>query len=342
MTDFLKQFSDDLLPTLEQEMQTVLQVNRQVKPDAFYGMMHYHMGWVDADLNPVMVKSGKRIRPLSCLLTCAAIGGNWQQAIPAAAAIELLHNFSLIHDDIEDAGLTRRGRDTVWKIWGIEQAINIGDAMFALAHLAMNRLIEHGVTADIVIQALRRFDETSIHLTQGQHADMDFETRNHVTVEEYVAMITGKTAVMLALCTELGALIAGAAPQIVQHYHQFGRSLGLAFQIIDDILGIWGDENLTGKSAATDILTKKKTFPVLYGLSQSRELQTLYANNEANDSFVINVVNLLDQYGAYDYARQTALTHSQNALSHLESAQPQGPHGEALFQLANTLLKRDY
>ncbi|KAA3663066.1 MAG: polyprenyl synthetase family protein [Chloroflexi bacterium] len=342
MTDLFKQFSHDMLPALEQEMQKVLQVNQESKPDAFYGMMHYHMGWADPKLNPTVVKSGKRIRPLSCLISTQAAGGQWEQALPAAAAIELLHNFSLIHDDIEDVSPTRRGRKTVWKIWGINQAINSGDSMFALAHLSMNYLIERGVDAKIVVQALRRFDETCVHLTQGQHFDMDFETRNHVSVDEYVAMITGKTAVLLALCSELGALIAGAEPDIVRHYHQFGRSLGLAFQIIDDILGIWGDENLTGKSAATDILTKKKTFPVLYGLSQSQEIQTLYANEEPNDSFVTNVVKLLNQNGAYDYAKEAAITHSQNALSHLKAAQPQGQAGTALFELANMLLKRDF
>ncbi len=342
MTDFFKQFSREMLPALEQEMQKVLQVNQDSKPEPFFGMMHYHMGWTDADLNSVVVKSGKRIRPLSCLITTEAAGGNWEQALPAAAAIELLHNFSLIHDDIEDASPTRRGRDTVWQIWGINQAINSGDSMFALAHLSMNYLLERGVDAQIVVQALRRFDETCIHLTQGQYADMDFETRIHVSVDEYMAMITGKTAVLLALCSELGALVAGAEPTTVKHYHEFGRSLGLAFQIIDDILGIWGDENLTGKSAATDILTKKKTLPVLYGLSKSQEIQTLYANNKPDDSFVTSVVKLLNKNGAYDYAKQVALTHSQNALSHLEEAQPQGQAGAALFELANMLLKRDY
>ena len=342
MSDYLNQYSRDMLPALEQEMRTVLQSDPTCKPDTFYGMMHYHMGWTDEELNSVVVKSGKRIRPLSCLITAEAAGGSWEQALPAAAAIELLHNFSLIHDDIEDASPTRRGRDTVWKIWGVEQAINSGDSMFALAHLSMNYLLDREVDAQTVVQALRRFDETCLHLTQGQHADMDFETRSEVSVDEYVKMITGKTAVLLALCTELGALIAGAEAETVKNYHEFGRSLGLAFQIIDDILGIWGDEALTGKSAATDILTKKKTLPVLYGLSKSEELQFLYKNDEPNNAFVTKVVGLLDQNNVYDYAKQEALKHSQNALAHLEAAHPSGEAGKALFELADMLLKRDF
>ncbi|MCA9932048.1 MAG: polyprenyl synthetase family protein [Anaerolineales bacterium] len=342
MTDSYKRYAQEMLPAIEQEMRLVLQADGKNQPDLFWGMMHYHMGWVDAELNPAVVNSGKRIRPLTCLISTAAAGGTWQQALPAAASIELLHNFSLIHDDIEDNSPTRRGRDTIWKIWGIEQAINSGDAMFALAHLSMSRLVNREVDAAIVVQALRRFDETCVRLTQGQHADMDFEQRDLVAVDDYVQMITGKTAVLLALCSELGALIAGAPPEIVTHYHQFGLALGLAFQVIDDILGIWGDETLTGKSAATDILTKKKTLPVLFGLEQSEELQNLYQHEEANAAFVQKVVTLLDNSGAYAFAKQKALTYSHQALTHLESTQPAGDAGTALFELAHMLLKRNY
>ncbi|MCP5100925.1 MAG: polyprenyl synthetase family protein [Chloroflexi bacterium] len=342
MEHSFKTLSNEMIPLLEQEMRQVLQSNDSTSPQPFLGMMHYHMGWTDADLNPLKVKSGKLIRPLLCLISCEAAGGNWQQALPAAAAIEILHNFSLIHDDIEDASPIRRGRDTIWKIWGIAQAINSGDAMFAMAHLAMNRLIDRNVPAHIVVHALRRFDETNLHLTQGQHADIDFETRDEVTVSEYLEMITGKTAVLLSLCSELGALIAGADPDTITNYQQFGLKLGLAFQVIDDILGIWGDETLTGKSAATDILTKKKTLPVLYGLSQANTLQHLYTTAEADETFVKQVISELDKHGAYDFAKQHANNYSQSALSHLEYASPTGNAGDALYELANLLLKRNY
>ena len=170
-------------------------------------MMQYHMGWVDEQFHPVTLNSGKRIRPVACLLSCAAAGGNWQHALPAGAAIEILHNFSLVHDDIEDASPTRRGRPTVWHLWGEPQAINTGDGMFTVAHLAMSRLLEGGVEPPVVVRALRRFDETALRLTEGQYMDMDFETRDEVEVDEYLEMITGKTAVLLSLSSELGALI---------------------------------------------------------------------------------------------------------------------------------------
>lgn len=341
MSHELQTLSQEMLVAIEAEMRHVLQANGP-SPDLFYGMMHYHMGWADEALQPTTINSGKRIRPLLCLITCQAAGGNWQQALPAAAAIEILHNFSLVHDDIEDNSPTRRGRLTLWKIWGIEQALNTGDAMFALAHLALNRLIDRGVPAPIVVQALRRFDETCIGLTKGQHADMSFEKRDQVSVAEYLEMITGKTAVLVSLCTELGALIAGASPDTVAHYAQFGREVGLAFQVIDDILGIWGDESRTGKSAATDILTRKKTLPVLDGLARSETLRQLYTQPHTDEQFVAQAIRLLDETGSHDLAIQKATTHSQNATDHLNAAAPTGPAGQALRQLTDMLLTRDF
>ncbi len=340
MNEF-KQLSQEMRQAVNAEMKSVLNATED-QPDNFYGMMHYHMGWRDELLRPANVHAGKQIRPVICLLTCQAAGGDWQQAVPAAAAIELLHNFSLIHDDIEDASPTRRGRKTLWTIWGQEQTINAGDAMFALAHIALNRLVDRGVSAETAVHALRRFDETCVRLTQGQHADMDFETRDEVSVDEYLAMITGKTAVLLSLCTELGALIAGCDAPTVHHYAQFGLNLGLAFQVIDDILGIWGDEAVIGKSASTDILTKKKTLPVLYGLSQNGALRQLYEKETTDEAFVQEAINVLNSTGARDYATQRATYYSQNALQHLEEAQPSGPAFAALNQLSAMLLQRDF
>ena len=340
MNEF-KQLSQEMRQAVTAEMKAVLNATDE-QPDLYHGMMHYHLGWRDEKLQATTVTTGKQIRPVLCLLVCQAAGGNWEQAVPAAAAIELLHNFSLIHDDIEDASPTRHGRKTLWTIWGTEQAINAGDAMFALAHLALNQLVDRGVSAETAVHALRRFDETCVRLTQGQHADMTFEKLDIVTVDEYLAMITGKTAVLLSLCTELGALIAGVDPVTVQNYAQFGLDLGLAFQIIDDILGIWGDEAVIGKSASTDILTKKKTLPVLYGLNKNGTLRHLYEQDKTDENFVREAIDVLNITGAHDYARERATYYSQNALQHLEEAQPTGSAFVALNQLSAMLLQRNY
>ena len=225
----------------------------------------------------------------------------------------------------------------------MEQAINIGDTMFALSHLAMSRLTDRGVSPQITVDALRRFDETCVALTYGQYHDMSFETRDTVTVDEYLEMITGKTAVLLSLCAELGARIAGQEEAVQTHYAQFGLKCGLAFQVIDDILGIWGDEAKIGKSAATDLITKKKTLPVLYGLEQDEALRHLYDSTEKPDeAFVKEAANRLNQLGTHEFAKDKAAVYSKSALDHLESAAPSGEAGEALHQLASMLLNRDF
>lgn len=341
MTNSYNILAQTMIGAVETEMRHLLNAHGSV-PAEFDGMMQYHMGWTDDQLQPLPAKAGKRVRPLLLLLSCQAAGGNWQQAVPAAAAVELLHNFTLIHDDIQDDSPTRRGRPTVWKIWGVPQAINVGDAMFAISHLAICRLAELHVPASTVVQSLCRFDQTCLHLTQGQHADMKFENREQVTVEEYLAMITGKTAALLGLCAELGALVADKEPEIVHHYAQFALHVGLAFQIRDDILGIWGDEQATGKSAATDIITKKKTLPVLYGLAHSPQLQALYATRSAGGTFVQEAIQLLDGVGARVYAERIESDYTNKALSHLQAMglETGESAGTPLHQLTYQLLGR--
>lgn len=340
MKEPLNTLVQSMIPAVEQDMRSVLLADEKGS-DLFYGMMHYHLGWVDGSLRAVQAGSGKRVRPLLCLLVTSSSGGDWQQAVPGGAAIELIHNFSLIHDDIQDASLTRRGRPTLWQIWGANQAINSGDAMFSLAHIALSRMLERNVPAEIIVHGLRRLDETCVDLTIGQHLDMSFESKLEVTVEEYLEMIQGKTAALLAFSAELGARVAQQPAEIIQHYALFGRDLGLAFQVRDDILGIWGDETVIGKSSATDIVTRKKSLPVLFGLEQSAELRHLYASDKSGDGFVTEVVTLLDSVDARQVAQSYEEQYASSALKHLEAAQPQGEAADALHQLTELLLNRN-
>lgn len=330
-----------MVTAVEQEMRSILLVEEE-SSDLFYGMMHYHLGWTDENLQATQTGSGKRVRPVLCLLVASSAGGDWRQAVPGGAAIELIHNFSLIHDDIQDASLTRRGRPTLWQLWGANQAINSGDAMFSLAHIAMSRLTDCGVPAETVVQALRRLDETCVDLTIGQHLDMSFESRLDVSVEQYLAMIQGKTAALLAFSAELGARVAAQPEEVVQHYAFFGRDLGLAFQVRDDILGIWGDESLIGKSSASDIATRKKSLPVLFGLEQSQELRELYASEASGDGFVEEVASLLDGVDAKRVAEEYEEQYASSALQHLRAANPSGEAANALNQLTELLLNRAY
>ena len=311
-----------------------------------YAIMQYHMGWLSTELEPAQAPSGKRVRPLLCLLACAAVGGDPAKAVPAAAGLELLHNFSLIHDDIEDASLTRRHRPTAWAVFGMPRACNAGDGMFSLAHAAFQRLPEQGVRPDITLNALRLFDEMCVRLTEGQYLDMSFEGRLDVSVEDYSGMIAGKTGALLAASPEIGAVIGGAAPEVSDAYRRFGAALGRAFQLRDDILGIWGDEAVTGKSAASDILSKKKSLPVLYGLAHpavGAELRRLYAGPEFAAADVARVLALLDAAGARAYAQEQvrhASADARQALDEVASEAVAAPHA-ALVELLDALTERN-
>lgn len=337
MSAALEHLSELFLPAIEAEMKAVL-ASDDPRYQLYYGMMHYHLGWADQQLGPAAGQVGKRIRPLVCLLVCDAGGGDWERAVPAAAAIELLHNFSLIHDDIEDDSETRRGRKAVWAVWGITQAINAGDSMFASAFEALARLVDRGVEHRTVAEALRVFTHACTELTKGQHLDICYESQTEVTADQYLGMIAGKTAALISATAEIGAIVADATPEHRRHYAEFGRNLGLAFQAYDDVLGVWGDELSLGKSTASDLLNRKKTLAVVYGLAQSAELRELFGKPEID---VPRAVELLDSIGARQYALSTAHQYSDAAIADLEAAAAAGKAGEALRQLTAELIRRD-
>jgi geranylgeranyl diphosphate synthase type I len=311
--------------------------------DAYYGMMHYHLGWTDAHFVAIKTEMGKRVRPLLCLLSCQAVGGDWQRALPAAAAIELAHNFSLIHDDIEDDSAERRGRAAVWKVWGLAQGLNAGDGMFVLARLALDRLHAHGWDARHCAAVHRVFDEATLALCQGQFLDLDFQTRLDVTPAEYLQMIRGKTAALIAASTRIGAMLATDDARTVEAFARFGENIGYAFQITDDVLGIWGDPQVTGKSAATDILTKKKSLPVLIGLSDARvsdALRALYTQTTLTQDDVARVLALLDQADARARAQAYADEFRARALDALDSTGIKNRAMEQLRELAERMTRR--
>jgi geranylgeranyl diphosphate synthase type I len=316
-------------------------------PPAFFGMMRYHLGWADAQFLPAQVKIGKRLRPLFTLLTCQAAGGDVQAALPAAAAVELIHNFSLIHDDIEDRSATRRGRPTAWALWGEAQAINAGDAMFTLAHLALHRLGQRGVSGDRIAAALRALDRTNLELCRGQHMDLDFEGRLDVSADAYLAMIRGKTAALLGCAGYLGALVASPDEVLAERYRRVGEELGLAFQIQDDVLGIWGEAEVTGKPVADDVRSRKKSLPIVFvlgqaGTSGAERLRALYAQETLSEADVTSAIAILDAGQARPYAEKLAHRHLEAALAELEAAQPEPEASEALHEMAHFFIKRTY
>jgi geranylgeranyl diphosphate synthase type I len=325
------------LPEIEKELHRAVDHVQAPPFGEYHSMLAYHLGWEGEGAGPEA--SGKRIRPLLLLLSAAAAGSDWRRALPAAAAVELIHNFSLIHDDIQDNSPLRRGRPTVWTRWGIPQAINAGDAMFTLGKLAILRLEETASPA-VALQAARLIEETCLTLTQGQYLDMAFETREDVTLLDYWKMVGGKTAALLAACASLGALVAGVPAPIQAAFFEFGRRIGLAYQAEDDLLGIWGDAALTGKSTDSDLVSKKKSLPVIYGLQQNGEFARRWRKGDIHPSQAHQLAALLEQEGARTYTEQQADEHTRLGLSAFEKARPVGEAGEDLHALALKLVQR--
>ncbi len=328
---------------IEQELRQTFDLNSVPldDPSGFGIMLRYPMGWVEADGQPYTQITGKRIRPLMVLFCAEAAGTDWRNALPAAAAVEILHNFSLIHDDIEDNSPLRHGRPTVWKIWGTARAINIGDSLFTLALQALHRLRDTGLSVTALVEALHAFGDTAFTLTRGQHLDMHFEHQKTVSVEQYLDMIRGKTAALLSLSAYLGALVATEDTEQAAIYAEFALALGISFQIHDDILGIWGDPQITGKSAASDILSRKKSLPVLYGLSVSPALQARYDDPVAfTEQDVQSVISTLEDVGALDYSRSVEDQWNARALDALMRANPIEPGASKLRKLVDLLFDR--
>jgi geranylgeranyl diphosphate synthase, type I len=295
-------------------------------------MIAYHHGWLGE-----RSRRGKRVRPLLTVLACQACEGDWRLALPAASSVELIHNFSLLHDDIEDHSEQRRGRPTLWTRDGIPQALNTGDALFALAHLSVHRL---RLPAEAVLAVHLDLDNACLALTQGQHLDMAFETRDQVTPDEYLEMVEGKTAALLAAAVTMGARLALAPADRVDALGSFGRHLGLAFQMQDDILGIWGDPAVTGKPAGDDLLCRKKTLPTLLGLERSEAFRRLWNLGEPDADRLPAMRHELEGCGALQATQADASRHTDLALAALADAHPVDPAGAQLSTLAVQMLGR--
>lgn len=293
-------------------------------------MARYHLGWSDGagePTSPAVRRSaqGKRLRPAVALLCSAATGGRMEHAAPLAAAIELLHNFTLIHDDVQDRSPNRRHRATVWRVWGDGQAINAGDALFAAAHLALFRLVDHDVPTATVLHLAAAFDRMTLDIVRGQVLDLGFEGRDDVTPDDYLSMIRGKTAAILRYAAWAGALTGGADEETAGRFGEFGEALGIGFQLRDDMLGIWGTHDATGKDAADDIRRRKQTLPILMlrqaATADERDrLDELYGGAEIDEAGVAQVLDLLDRHGIEQrVAQQVAALHDR-AAGALETA----------------------
>jgi geranylgeranyl diphosphate synthase type I len=284
-----------------------------------YEMCRYHLGLDGSG------STGKRMRPLLGLLAFASITGDHHRALPGAAAVELGHNFSLVHDDIEDDDRERRHRPTLWALHGVPQAINTGDMLFSLSRIALHRLTDLGFPDRTVLRLMRLYDDTCVALCEGQYLDIWMAGQDDgLTVELYFDMIGRKTAALIAASIEAGAILATDDEDVIARYRAFGWDLGIAFQLNDDLLGIWGPELATGKEP-TDVPRRKKTLPVMYAFEHASpddraRLVALYAQGSLAPEHVTEIVAILERAGAHDYTREQARLHRDRALAELDAA----------------------
>jgi len=304
--------------------------------ETMYGHMRYHLGWVDVQFQPTEYNTGKLLRPTLLLLAYEAAnddiltsGGEGREhffrALPAAVALELFHNFTLVHDDIEDGDVQRRHRPTVWSLWGIPFAINTGDAMNCLSRLALFKLLDRGVDADLVARLGCTFDRTALAVAEGQHLDLSFEKQEQISIPMYLDMITRKTARLMACATEIGAMLATEDPDRIERLQAFGLRLGIAFQMRDDLLGIWASHAELGKVPAGDLLRRKKTLPIVYALEQASKedqsvLHAFYRGEQApTQEQIKHILSILNRTRCREYCQRALAEQCEQARQTLAS-----------------------
>ena len=327
------------LTAIDDEIRTVLtQAEPALQP--FYGMMRYHLG-LDAD----RPGTGKRIRPVLFTLLYEALAGDITPALPAAAAIELLHNFTLIHDDIEDQDPTRRHRPTVWSVWGVPQAINAGDGMFAASRLAVHRLTDRGIAAERVLEFACLLDQACVRVCEGQFLDISFESRTDVTAERYRAMVAKKTGALFSASAEGAAVVGSDDPDVREALVRFGEDFGQAFQAHDDLLGIWGTTDRTGKVEMNDIAKRKKTLPVVLAFERAAPrvraaLETLYAAAAPlPQENVDRIREILDDLKMRELIEREIGIHRERALHELRSVKQVATGAEEPLRLLERLVE---
>ena len=290
-------------------------------------LLRYHLGWSDPDgvPSPTPASQGKALRPTLCMFACEALQGEPAHAAPAAAALELIHNFSLVHDDIQDQGLERRHQPTVWALWGTSRALVAGDAMQSLGDLAILHC-DDAVSSNTAVRVSQLLTRSYVEMIEGQCRDLQFEQRETIGTDEYLDMIALKTGALIRSSLVIGATVATHDADTIHGVARFGRAIGRLFQIRDDYLGIWGDEAITGKSTDSDIVQRKKSYPIVYAFQQAdgvnrEELLRLYDQESLDEADVDHVLHILEDIGAAaqtDYLTEMTAQEARAALAALE------------------------
>ena len=307
----------DFIKAIYVELEKLISGEDDLYP--LYGMGQYHIGFIDQNFKKLdQPKTGKIFRPILCLLTNKALGGKMTDALPAAVAIETFHNFSLIHDDIEDNDEKRRGKSCVWKIWDLDHGVNSGDALFNLSYKALTK-IQDPKLFKIVFEKL---SHTYGLIVEGQYLDIEMAKRDltdlWLDLDLYLKMIRRKSAELIAVSCEIGALTAGANIKSQKALYEFGINLGLSYQAYDDYAGVWKKEKDTGKKSMKDIIQKKKALPLMHALSSDnkeiREKLNRYYSNEIDYQKALEIANIFEKIGSKKYCKEMSLKYRDKAI----------------------------
>ena len=290
--------------------------------DILRDMLNYQLAWRDeqgASVTPA--KEEDRLHALLCLLTCDAIAGRYDLALPAAAAVELIHHQAVVHEDIQVGRPQRGDRSTLWWLWGPGQAINAGDGLHALGRLALMKLGEQGQPNGKILEALQELDVSCLRMCEGQHMDLVYQDRLDVTVEQYTEMASLKTGSLLSCASKLGAMIAVDNPDVTQAFAKVGMELGLAYQIRNDILSVWN--SLDDTSTSDNVLNKKRGLPLIYALQtaqgrKKRDLATICFKRVLQPTDVMELKTALEETQAVEYSQEMCEAYQQRAIGRLD------------------------
>ena len=333
---------DRYLPAVRERMRASVPI---VEGDVF-GILRYHLGWQDGEGRPANQDSGKGLRAVLVLASCEMAGGQWREALPAAAALELIHNFSLLHDDIQDQDATRRGRPTAWTVYGLHPALAAGNAMRVVADRTLLALSEVGAPPETAAAAAAALTSRYLEMIEGQYLDLSFEESDEVTTGEYLDMVSRKTGALIDCAMHIGSLVATGDLRTAAAFGRCGRELGLAFQIRDDLLGVWGDPAATGKPVGADIRRKKKSMPIVHLFRQAdarqREwLRNAYAADEVAGENVERVLGMLADLGAREFVQSTAAAHAAAAVQAIEGLPLRAEARADISAMADYFIERD-
>jgi len=334
-----------ILEKYRDEISEALKISISDQSIFVYEMLRYCLGWVDKTGEPVKGVPGKALRPSLCLFACESVGGRVTNAMPTAVSLELIHNFSLIHDEIQDFDEVRHHRPTLWSIWGAPKALVAGDVLRMIADRSLEAYgdIDVGTT----LRQVALLTEACLDMIEGQYMDISFEGKSSVTLYQYMNMIARKTGALIRSSIHLGSIIGSSDDEVARMFRRSGQSLGYVFQIRDDILGTWGKEYLTGKPVGSDIRRKKNSLPIVYAMSESqgvakKALKEVFSKNELEDRDVELVLEIMEDVRSMEYSQGLAEEFCDKALDTLREARLSRDAMDDFGELVHFLANREF